>query len=410
MAKNLLNSCNESLGDQSFAISEAFLVNGVVEKSPMSRVQEELPALFALAYERSETARVNLANKLVSLFLAEDVDLTDREAGILNDLIDQLLNVKNPVIRHEISQKFANASQLPRKLAINLASKPIDIATAILINNTALNDNDLISIVDSQSTDHVAAVARRKQISEAVADALVATGNIAVMQLVSENLGARLSPKAITVLTEAARMHDSLQHPVMYRPELTSEAAMRLYWWVTQDLRRFALQRFNITSGQVDKELSKTIEQKLQDHALEKFDDMAMAKVAAWLDERKFPLTSLLPQILRMGHFRLFHLLLARMAKLEIAMIDKIISEPGGRLMAVICRAFQIDKATFVSVFLLARGARADEQVVHPRELSLALAAYDRLTQPNAQDLLRSWQQDPACLSQQNDSDSAHGT
>ena len=369
----------------------------------MSRVQEELPALFALAYERSEAARVNLANKLVDLFLAGNMDLTEREAGILNDLIDQLLKVKNPVIRHEISQKFANALQLPRQLAVNLASKPIDVASAILINNLSLADDDLITIIETQSLGHAAAVARRKQISEAVADALVATGNLDVMQLVAENLGAKLSPRAMSALLEAARMIDSLQRPMMYRPELSAEAATKLYWWVTQDLRRYALQRFGISSGQVDKELSKTIEQKLQDHALEKFDDMAMARLAAWLDERKFPSGTLLQQILRMGHFRLFNLYLARMAKLDILVVDKIVSEPGGRLMAVICRAFQIDKATFVSIFLLARGARSDEQVVHPRELSLALAAYDRLTQANAQDLLRTWQQNPAFLASDRD-------
>ena len=369
----------------------------------MSRVQEELPALFALAYERSEVARVNLANKLVDLFLAENMDLTEREAGILNDLIDQLLKVKNPVIRHEISQKFANASQLPRQLAVNLATKPIDVASAILINNTSLADDDLITVIETQTPDHAAAIARRKQISEAVADALVTTGSLDVMQLVAENLGAKLSPKTMMVLAEAARINESLQRPMMHRPELSAEAATKLYWWVTQDLRRYALQRFGISSGQVDKELNKTIEQKLQDHALEKFDDTAMTKVAAWLDERKFPPGTLLQQILRMGHFRLFNLYLARMAKLEITLVDKIVGEPGGRLMAVICRAFQIDKATFVSVFLLARGARADEQVVHPRELSLALAAYDRLTQANAQDLLRTWQQNPAFLATNND-------
>ena len=364
----------------------------------MSRVQQELPALFALAYERSESSRVDLANKLVSLFFAENMELTDREASILNDLIDQLLKVKNPAIRHELAQKFASAERLPRSLAINLANKPIDVASAILISNQTLVDEDLITIIDTQPAGHASAIARRKQISEAVADALVATGSIEVMQLVAENLGAKLSLKAIDALAESARLTETLQQPVMYRPELTSDGAIRLYWWVTQELRRYALQRFGIHSGQVDKELHKVIEAKLHEHALEKFDDAAMAKVAEWLDARKFPLEILFPQILRMGHFRLFNQLLARMTKLAIGLIDKIVGEPGGRLMAVICRVFQIDKATFVSIFLLSRGARADDQIVHPRELSLALAAFDRLTQPTAKDLLQSWQKNPSYI------------
>ncbi len=53
----------------------------------------------------------------------------------------------------------------------------------------------------------------RESISEAVADALVTTGNIKVMQLVAENLGAQLSRRAVNVLTETARFTLSLREP-----------------------------------------------------------------------------------------------------------------------------------------------------------------------------------------------------
>ena len=57
-----------------------------------------------------------------------------------------------------------------------------------------------------------------------------------------------------------------------------------------------------------------------------------------------------------------------------------------------------IDKPGFVSIFLLSRGARPGEQIVHPRELSNALAAFDRLSAQLAQDLMASWKLDPSYI------------
>ena len=105
-----------------------------------------------------------------------------------------------------------------------------------------------------------------------------------------------------------------------------------------------------------------------------------------------------LVQILRLGHFRLFSIMLGRVTGLSLELADIIVREMGGRSLAVACRALGMEKAQFVSVFLLSRGARADEQIVPPRELNNALLAFDRLNQPVAQQLIETWQRDPSYL------------
>jgi len=273
----------------------------------------------------------------------------------------------------------------------------------VLLTNNAFTDGDLIAIVETQSRDHARTVAKRARINEAVADALIVTGDIQVMQAVAENLGAKLSPKAVDILTEAARFTADLREPVVRRPEMTNDAATRLYWWVSQELRRYMLKRFGISSGRVDEALSKTIDELLGDHELEKNNDETMAQVADWLAERQAVSPRILPQVLRLGHFRLFNILLGRMSKLDTSTIDLVVGGTGGRALAVLCRAIGIDKSGFVSIFLLARGARPGEQIVHPRELSYALSAFDRLTPRLAQDLLETWRKDPSYLKQRHD-------
>lgn len=366
----------------------------------MSHVQKQMPAMLALAHERSEGSRVELAGMLADIFIGIDMQLSLREQELLNELIDQLLQARTASVRAHLVEKFADnshMSRMPRAMAKGLAAdNNIEIARRVLTNCKALVDEDLISVIATHSGAHAEAIAQRSAVSEAVADALVTTGDIKVMQLVAENLGAKLSVKAVDIMTDAARFAETLREPLLKRPEMTADAATRLYWWVSQDLRRYALKRFSISSGQVDQALARTIDQMLEYHDLDKADDKTMIQVADWLNDRQAVSIRILPQVLRLGHFRLFNILLSRLANLSVSLIDAIVTETGGRGLAVVCRAIGIDKAGFVSIFLLSRGARPGEQIVHPRELSYALAAFDRLSVGLAQDLLHNWKQDPS--------------
>jgi uncharacterized protein (DUF2336 family) len=376
----------------------------------MSQVKEALPSLFALAYDHSENARFLLANKLSDLFLEQETDLTPHEEQMVNELIDLLLKTDDANMRHELVKKFTD-TKLPRRLAINLArgSSSIDVVRSVLTNCETLTDDDLIMVVGTQSANHACAVAERQHVSEAVADALVTTGSLRVMQTVAENLGAKLSPKAINILAETARLVTALQGPVMRRPELTPETATRLYWWIAQDLRRNILERFGFSSGLLDLSLGRAIEQKLNEHIFERHDDAAMTEVADWLADRNAISVDLLPKLLRLNHFRLFNVVLGRLAGLDISLIDIITGESGGRMLAALCRSLDVDKAGFVSLFLLSRGARSDEQIVNPRELTKALTAYDRLSLIMAQDMIRTWRQNPTYLMERRQELAAEG-
>lgn len=362
----------------------------------MSSVKETLPIMFALAREHTELSRVQLACMLADVFMDKSIRLTPKEEAQLNDLMDVLMFNCSTDVRNELVKKFIDVSSMPGRMVRNLAQDNIDVARPILVTSTALSDDDLIHVVESKGGDHAVAIASRVEVSEAVADALVTTGDLRVMQVVVENLGAHLSPVAVDVVAEAARYTVQLRKPLLSRPELQADAAMKLYWWVEQDLRRFTLKRFGITAGQINQALVKTLSKLLNDHAFERSNDDVMIQVADWLEEHDALKHDILPQVLRMGHFRLFNMLLSRMARLSLALVDTITEEIGGRGLASICRAIGIDKPLFVSLFLLSRGGRPGEQVVHPRELSHALEAFDRMTVATAKDLLHSWSVNPS--------------
>lgn len=363
-----------------------------------SRIHKHLPALLALAHDRSESGRLALAEKLAHVFLSQSAALSTHEEEMVGELIDELLKNESQTVRQSLINHFAEAINAPRAIALRIVRGPIDIARPVIVANENLGDEDLVSVIKTKAREHAMAVASRAEISEAVADALVSTGDLRIMQIVAENMGAKLSAKTLDVLVDAARLAAMLQKPILSRPELKVDDAARLYWWVARDLRRVTLDRYGFGPNRLETELSKAIEEKLRLHTVEKEDDEAMMIVADWLAERDAQNAKTLPQLLRAGHYRLFNIVISRLAKIDLSLVDIITTAAGGRMMVALCRAINIDKGNFVSIFLMSRGGRPDEQVVHPRELSQALAAYDRLQPETAEAMLNSWRMNPADL------------
>lgn len=337
-------------------------------------------------------------SELVALFDAPDVSLGSREQTLINEIVEGLVSNAQLIVRQQLAEKLAPTRTTPRKLLLALAGDRIEVARPILTQSPVLTDSDLVTLVVTQGVEHARAIAVRAEIGEALVDALIVTGDPAVMQLVAENMGAKISPKAMQALVNAARFAEQLCKPVLERPELTPETAAQLYWWVAPELRRMAVKRFGVAVGQGDQALEQTVDDLLSRYALEKNQDVMMTQVADWLIERDIKGTKTLVQVLRLGHFRLFNILLGRLAGLPLPTVDLIVTEMGGRSLAGLCRALAMEKPQFVSIFLLSRGARGGEQIVHPRELNSALSAFDRLTPPVAQQLLDSWRQDPSYL------------
>lgn len=361
-------------------------------------VYSHLPAIFSLAHDHSSAGRLSLAQKLAEVFLAPQTVLEPHEESLVNELIEELLKNEEAEIRHVLISRFAEAISAPREVAVKIARAPALIAGPILSSNENFLDEDLVSIIGEKGLDHASAIAARKQISVVVSDALVATGDYRIMRIVAENLGAKLSPKAMKVMEQAARLSSMLQKPILERPELSQESAAHLYWWVTQDLRRATLARFGFGPGKLDEMLKKTIEEKLESSVLQKEDLQTVEHLADWLEEREALNARILPQLLRAGHYQLFNVLLSRLAQTDLSLIEAMTSAPSGKFIVVLCRAIGVEKGNFVSIFLMSKGACSGEQIIQPKELTDSLAAYDRLESETAQAIVKQWKENPQTL------------
>ncbi|EWY42884.1 hypothetical protein N825_02635 [Skermanella stibiiresistens SB22] len=351
-----------------------------------------LADLFDMARDRSQTGRRALADKVGDFYFSEH-DLTDRERDIVVDILRQVLRDAEMDVRRALSERLASHPGAPRDLIVMLANDQVEIAGPILLRSEVLEDEDLIAVVQAHAEAHQLLIASRSRVNPPVCDALIETGNMRVAETLLGNLNASLSGKAMIRLTSVARRVPPLRQPLLGRPELTPELATRIYWLVSQELRRTILDRFKISKTQLDAALQATVQDlidgtrgrtSLTADQLETVERMAEAGAIT---------PQLLIQTLRLGQIDLFKALFGRIAGLSPESMHQLIAETGGEALTLACRALRIDKGFFASIFLLSRAARPGEQIVDPRELSRVLALYDRVTPESALPILQGWRQ-----------------
>ena len=121
-------------------------------------------------------------------------------------------------------------------------------------------------------------------------------------------------------------------------------------------------------------------------------------ELARKLSEVQSITPELLIETLREREVSMFEALFARHVGLKKSLIRRFIMETGGEALAIACKAADISKADFTSIFLLSRSARPGEKVVDPNELSRAMAFYDRIAQGTARKVVDRWHLDPDYL------------
>jgi hypothetical protein len=171
-----------------------------------------------------------------------------------------------------------------------------------------------------------------------------------------------------------------------------------MYMWVSAALREHIVEQFKLDPVEVELQIAVTLDKALAETSAEVDAPTKSAEVAARLDARKGINAKLLIQTLRQGEIALFENLLAQVTALRPQLIRRFIFEPGGQGLAIACRAIDIDKADFASIFLLSRGARPGDKIVDPSELGDALGFFDRIKTDTAQKVLTRWRIDPDFL------------
>jgi uncharacterized protein (DUF2336 family) len=173
-----------------------------------------------------------------------------------------------------------------------------------------------------------------------------------------------------------------------------------MYYWVSAALRQHIIENYDVQIDRLDDTIEAVAKQTVAELRQngESASTEAPVELARRLAEANKITTQLLLQSLRQGEVALFEALFAQLSGLRLNLIRRLLFEPGGEGLAIVCRAIEIDKATFASIFMLTRRARPTERMTDPRDLTSVLALFDRINPAAAKAVVARWRRDPDFL------------
>jgi len=370
---------------------------------------ESSQRLLRLAYGRSPGDRMVLATSLVDLLAEMELDLSDREAALIDDILNKLIGDFETAVRRELADRLSSLECSPNEAIVALANDEIDVAKPILMQSSALRDQDLIEIIHNRSRQHQMSIALRTMVSKAVSDALVETGDSAVITSLLSNKNAQISDATLAYLVGESRRVDSYHEPLVLREDLGDALAKQIYDIVAKDLRNHILRHFELDPEVLDAELASLSADLLANttrSAGELRHGDAPERLAKALASANKISPDLLVKVLRAGRINLFEALIGQLTGVESQTLRKLLYNTDGKALAAICRAMGIPKKQFIEVYLLIRRSRTSSGATFTREVGTIVRYFDRIAPAGALEALAHWRGDlGADSSETSDSD-----
>jgi uncharacterized protein (DUF2336 family) len=140
------------------------------------------------------------------------------ERAMTSDLLVEMLREAAVEERARVARRLASLSELPPALSRLLLRDVFCVSRDLLENCQSLSDCDLLDCIRHAGSEHHRAIARRREVSEVVAEALVEAMDMPVIEALLRNTQARLSANALEILVAATRSHPQIILPLLRRP------------------------------------------------------------------------------------------------------------------------------------------------------------------------------------------------
>ena len=349
--------------------------------------------LLKLARDRSADGRKALSAAVTDLFSEGHEALSDRERALMFEILRQLVRQCEVAIRTLLSEKIASRTDVPHDLAIELAADEHEVAYPILAHCGVLKDTDLIEVIRNRTVHHQLAIAIRREVPEAVSDALVEAGDETVIVKLLCNPNARISSQTMEYLVDESERVDTFQGPVLRREDLAPALAQRMFNWVSAALRQHILDNYDIDEVVIDDALEQSAFELFTSSSTQHSSSMAR-QLAETLAKEGEATPDMMLLALECGEVTLFVSMLEQMTHLRETLITRFILEVGGEGLVVVCKALSIGKPQFVQIFALCRKARPVKEGTFSKEVRGVLNLYNEISVETAKQVLTRWGRD----------------
>lgn len=364
--------------------------------SNQARQDGAVPLPLELTEPHAPRAREALIQRLCDLVAWPENRIPFYERQLAADILVGLLRTANVDLRARCAAGLARVREAPKALLRYLARDEIGVAGPLLENGVGFDDSDLIATIRAGIAPHWLAIARRRGLTEPVADALVQTGDVPVLEALMRNSFAKLSTYAVDMIVAHSRQAPSLSPLLVARPEIRPTQALVLFWWCEFDARISILRRFAVDRNILIQELGDIF----RIAAAEGWSDADTRKAMQVIERRQrnraaakqSPYGSLEGALASAGHGMDRSLIheIAHLAGIKPTTASQIFSDAGGEAIGVFAKAVGLKRPLLINLWRALKRPLGDPEKTD-NSMGRAIYVFDTLATAKAQTVLRYW-------------------
>ncbi len=364
--------------------------------SNQPRLDSPLTEALQLTQPHAPQARVALIARLCDIVAWPESRIPAFERQLAADILVGLLRTASADLRQRCANGLLRVHEAPKALLRYLARDEILVAGPLLENGAGFDDSDLIATIRAGLPAHWLAIARRRGLSEPVTDALIQTGDTAVIDAVLRNTFTKLSTYGVDLAVARSRQAPQLTNPLVARPEIRPTQALVLFWWSAFEARVSILRRFAVDRNILIQELGEIFRLA----ATEGWADAEARKAMQVIERRQrnraaakqSPYGSLEGALAAAAHGvdrGLIHEI-AHLSGVKPTTASQIFSDAGGEAIGVFAKAVGLKRPLLINLWHALKRPLGDPYATD-NPLGRTIYVFDTLATAKAQTVLRYW-------------------
>jgi uncharacterized protein (DUF2336 family) len=339
----------------------------------------------------SKDKRVDSLRRITDLFVADADRLNDQQIDVFDDVLCHLIKRIEGKALEELSRRLAPINQAPSDVVRRLAGNDdIAVAAPILTQSTRLTDSDLIEIASTKPQTHLLAISGRGQIGATVTDVLLHRGDRDVFHKLAGNSGASFSENGFATLVKHSERDEKLAEKVGLRLDVPLRLFRELLMRATEAVRSRLMALAGPESReQIQRVLAAIAEDTQHEAGFQNQHDYTQAQAHALAMQAAGELNeAAIFEFAKAGRHADFVAALALLCGAPLPLVESLMQKESREAILVPCKAAGLQWPT-VRMIMTCRsvGGAASEH-----DLDSARTDYFKLSQTNAQRVLRFWQ------------------
>ena len=363
----------------------------------MAELATVAPPPQASEAPQAPRARDELARGLTDVLSLPDGKQTANERAFAAEILGAALRSAPLDERRAVAERLARVGGAPQVLLRQLLTDDAGVAVPLLSGLTSIPDPLLIEAA-AASQEHRLAIAARDDLSEAVAEAVLAPGEAEAYAAVLPGEVA-LCVARLDAAVAASRSEASLVPLLVARPDLQISHALTLFWWCDGPTRRRLLTRFATDRTVVQDRLQPLFARVFTDTA----PDPVVKRLLHVIDRRHRPrgrdgemvTMDVVERTLaaaRAQHGPELCEAVGLLAGVDTVCATRVMQDVGGEPFAILAKSVGVSRRAFASLLEAAAAtAPADTPAATEAGRERMTACFDIVTPDFARATLRYW-------------------